>query len=155
MNRTHGHMEFCSHYQCEQKLCSCLSWLLWEHSCTVEHQWPPASMTHEQDLPSVMSQPPLKPVRFVWIYTLVYSQLLYFSQWNIDLNDLISLSLDLNRFTCYILLDTVNLIGWECRPRPNHKASPRSLAANDKDKDGLCGLCVLIVIKGGRNILTG
>lgn len=54
--------------------------------------------------------------------------------WNIHLNELMSLLLDLNRFTCSIFLDTVNLIGWECRPRPNHRASPQSLAANGRTK---------------------
>lgn len=46
-----------------------------------------------------------------------------------------SLSLDLNRITCFCLMDTVNLIGWECMlARSNHRATPWSLAANGRRK---------------------
>lgn len=60
---------------------------------------------------------------------------LFFTLWNINLNNLVSLWLDLNSLTCFSLLDTVNLIGQECMlGMPNHRASPRSLPTNGRRK---------------------
>lgn len=43
--------------------------------------------------------------------------------------------MDLNSLKCFSLLDTVDLIGWECiLGMPNHRASPWSLSANGRRK---------------------
>lgn len=58
---------------------------------------------------------------------------LVFVLWNIHLNNLLSLWLDLNSLTSSSLLDTVSLIGREhTLGRPNHGASPWCLRANGR-----------------------
>lgn len=92
-----------------------------------EDQWLPASMTHEQDLPNEPSTFKTSPICLD-----LYISLLPLSISHV--NDLMSLWRDWNRCTCSILLETASLIGWGCRPRPNHRASPRSFAANERTK---------------------
>lgn len=120
--------DLCRFYQREQKLRSCL-W--WEHSYTLKTSgcllpWP-ISKTCQ------MRRAPLKKQICLNLYISLLPSF-YLTQWNVHVNDLMSLSMDWNRFTCPILLETASLIGWGCRPRPNHRASPRSLAANGRTK---------------------
>lgn len=75
---------------------------------------------------------------------------LFFTQWNIHLNNLVSLWLDLNSLTCFSLLDTVKTIGQECMLcMPNHRASPRSLPANGRKK--MVSVISLSLREGGEH----